>query len=136
MSVLLRLRLRLAFLTLAGLLVPIGPVTVRASEYSTPKLLAPQAVALVKRYLAALQAGNTRRACRLFDVPSVCAGNPHVRIQKFTVSPAERTVDGVQVPATIDDEDALFQLELRRDSYRIVDLVANPGPPVLEIGAP
>jgi hypothetical protein len=57
-------------------------------------------------------------------------------VQKFTVSPAEPTVDGVQVPAKIDNEDALFLLSAGRRGYRIVDVVADTTRPLLRVGPP
>jgi len=128
MQVSVRTRFRLAYVLLAGLLAPIAYVTVRAVEYQSPKPLAPQAVALVKHYLQTLQAGDRAGACRIVDLPSLCTTDGPLVIDRFTVSPAQPTVDGVQVPATIDDEDALFLLSAGRHGYRIDDVVADSSP--------
>jgi hypothetical protein len=124
----LRTRVRLAYVALAGLLVPISYLTVHAFEYHPPKPLAPQAVALVRNYLETLQAGDRAGACRIVELPSLCTTSEPVVVQHFTVSPAQPTVDGVQVPATIDDEYALFLLSAGRHGYRIDDVVAASSP--------
>ena len=136
MEVSVRTRIRLVYLVLAALLEPVPYLTVRALEYHQPKPLAPQAVALVRRYLETLQAGDRAAACRIVDLPSLCASNQPLVVQKFTVSPAQPTVDGVRVPAKIDDEDALFMLSVGRRGYRIVDVVADTTRPLLRIGPP
>jgi hypothetical protein len=118
-----RLRLGLAAVVVAGLLAP------AAGARPTAKAYAPQAVAVVRNYLGALQRGDVARACRLFSVPSICGAGADVRVRRFTVSAAEPTVDGVQVATTIDAQDALFQLVARHGRYRIVDVVADPGLP-------
>jgi hypothetical protein len=100
---------------------------VRGLEHRAARPLAPQAVALVRRYLETLQAGNRAAACRIVSLPSLCPSGSPLSVQHFTVSAAQPTVDGVEVPATIDDEDALFLLTPgRRGVYRIVDVVADP----------
>jgi hypothetical protein len=131
-----RTRIRLVYAALAGLLVPVPYLTVRALEFRPPKPLAPQAVALVRHYLQTLQDGDRASACRIVDLPSLCASTEPLVVQKFTVSPAEPTVDGVQVPAKIDDEDALFLLSAGRRGYRIVDVVADTTRPLLRVGPP
>jgi hypothetical protein len=121
-----RRRFQLAYLALAGVLVPVGYVTARALEATPPKPLAPQAVALVERYLQTLHDGDRSAACRIVDLPSLCTTRASVVVDRYTVSPAQPTVDGVQVRATIDDEDALFLLApARHGAYRIVDVVAD-----------
>ena len=77
----------------------------------------------------ALQSGHRETACRLFDLPSICASALTPRVQRFTVARAEATVDGYDVPATIDGEQALFQLTARPGGYRIVDVLADPTSP-------
>jgi hypothetical protein len=114
-----RIRLGVAALALAGALAP------PAAARDVKKDYAPQAVALVRRYLGALQRGDVRTACRIFSVPSVCAVGADVRVEHFTLSPARPTVDGVEVEATIDSQDALFQLVASHGRYWIVDVVVD-----------
>jgi hypothetical protein len=115
-----RLRLGVAALALAGALAP------AAGAREAKKAYAPQAVALVRRYLGALQRGDVRTACRLFSVPSVCGAGADAHVGRFTLSPARPTVDGVEVEALIDSEDALFELVASHGRYRIVDVVVDP----------
>jgi hypothetical protein len=136
MPVSVRNRIRLVYVALAALLAPIPYLTVRALDSHPPKPLAPQAVALVRLYLQTLKAGDRARACRIVDLPSLCTSTQPLVVQKFTVSPAEPTVDGVQVPAKIDNEDALFLLSAGRRGYRIVDVVADTTRPLLRVGPP
>jgi hypothetical protein len=136
MPVSVRTRIRLVYLALAGLRAPVPYLTVRALESHPPKPLAPQAVALVRRYLETLQAGDRAAACRIVDLPSLCTSTQPLVVERFSVSPAQPTVDGVQVPATIDDEDALFMLSAGRRGYRIVDVVADTTRPLLRVGPP
>jgi hypothetical protein len=132
-----RLRLRLAYALLAGILLPVPYLTVRALEYHPPKPLAPQAVALVKHYLESLRSGDRAAACRIVDLPSLCTSTASFAIKTFSVSAAEPTVDGVQVQATIDNEQALFLLSpVRYGRYRIVYVVADATRPLLGIAPP
>ena len=114
-----RLRLGVAALALAGALAPPAGARDMKKDY------APQAAALVRRYLGALQHGDVQTACRIFSVSSVCAAGANPRVERFTLSPARPTVDGVEVEATIDAQDALFQLVASHGRYRIVDVVVD-----------
>ena len=119
-------RVRLAYLVLGVALASAAYLTVRALQYERPRPFAPQAVALVRRYLETLHAGDRAGACRIVELPSLCTSSAPLEVQRFTISAAQPTVDGVQVPATIDDEQALFELSPgRRGAYRIVDVVAD-----------
>ena len=40
--------------------------------------------------------------------------------------PAERTVDGFDVPATLNGEYAIFSIVARLGGYRLADIIANP----------
>jgi hypothetical protein len=126
-----QLRFRLVYALLAALLLPIGYATVRAVRDRPPKPVAPEAVALVRRYLEALRQGDQSGACRIFSVPSVCAAGVEPRLERFTVSSAKPTVGGMEVAATMDTEQAVFQLAGGPTHYRIVDVVADPAPPGL-----
>jgi hypothetical protein len=114
-----RIRLGVAALALAGALAP------PAGAHEAQKAYAPRAVSLVRSYLGALQRGDIRTACRLFSVPSVCAAGAEAHVGHFTLSPARPTVDGVEVEAMIDSEDALFELVASHGRYRIVDVVVD-----------
>jgi hypothetical protein len=97
--------------------------------------VAPGAVLVVKTYLQALQSGHRATACRLLDLPSVCSGAAAPRVEQFTVDRAELAVDGFDVRATIDGQDALFHLQASGRTYRIVDVLADPtSPGVAAIG--
>jgi hypothetical protein len=91
--------------------------------------VAPGAARVVQSYLQALQSGHWATACRLFTLPSVCSSTDAPRVARFTVERPELTVDGFDVRATIDGQDALFQLQGRRGHYRIVEVVTDPTPP-------
>jgi hypothetical protein len=86
--------------------------------------VAPAAVAVVRHWLDALAAGDRAAACRLFPALPACSGRGLLVVRHFTIHRAERTVDGVNVPVTIDDEYALVWLQLVRGRYRIVDVIA------------
>jgi hypothetical protein len=97
--------------------------------------VAPGAVRLVTTYLRALQSGHRARACRLLELPSVCSVATAPRVARFSVDPAELTVDGFDVHATVDGQDALFQLRMSGRTYRIVDVLTDPtSPGVAAIG--
>jgi hypothetical protein len=97
--------------------------------------VAPGAVLLVRTYLQALQSGHRATACRLLELPSVCSGAEVPRIEQFTVDRAELAVDGFDVRATIDGQDALFHLQASGRTYRIVDVLTDPtSPGVAAIG--
>ncbi len=105
-----------------------------ASVQAVPRV-APGAVRLVTTYLRALQSGHRATACRLLELPSVCSTGTAPRVASFSVDPAELTVDGFDVRATIDGQDALFQLRMRGRTYRIVDVLTDPtSPGVAAIG--
>ena len=128
-AVSIRTRFRAAHALLVAIVLAVAFATEQALDYRRPGPLAPQAVSLVRQYLEALRAGDQAEACRIFPVPSLCSAGAVAAVQRFTVSAAEPAVDGVVVPATIDDEQALFQLASRHGLYRIVDVVADPGAP-------
>lgn len=68
-----------------------------------------------------------KTACRLFSGLPAC--DPSVvppPLRNYRVLPAEPAVDGVDVPATLNGEYALFSLTGRFGRYRIVDVVADP----------
>jgi hypothetical protein len=136
MNAALRIRFRLIYLLLGVVLLSTAYATVRGFRYRPSKPVAPQAVALVRRYLQALQQGDRSRACRIFPAPSVCAARAAPQLERFTVSSAEPTVDGVQVPATIDSQPAVFQLAGGPINYRIVDVIADPTLPGPAVGPP
>jgi hypothetical protein len=117
-------RLAAASTALAFVVAGLGLATAKASHGAPP--VAPAAVAVVRHWLDALAAGDRAEACRLFSALPACSGRGALVVRRFTIHRAERTVDGVNVPVTIDDEYALVWLRLVHGKYRIVDVIANP----------
>jgi hypothetical protein len=81
----------------------------------------------VNTFLTSIQQGDLTTACRLFSGFPAC--DPTVTpplLQEFEVFPAELAVDGVDVPATLNAEYALFSISEHLGRYRIVDVVADP----------
>jgi hypothetical protein len=101
--------------------------TVRLASKHRPGPLAPGAVALVETFLGSIQDGDLQTACRIFSAFPAC--DPTITppvLRNYEVQPAEAAVDGVDVPATLNDEYAIFTLSERLGHYRIVDIVADP----------
>jgi hypothetical protein len=125
----LRHRFLAAYALLAVLLAGIAVATWRVASMHQPRPLAPGAVQLVERFLGALQAGDLTTACRLFSAfPSCEPGAAPRRLNHYDVMSAQPAVGGVDVPATIDGDYALFSIGLHLGRYRIVDVVADPAP--------
>jgi hypothetical protein len=122
-----RRRFMAAYVVLALGLVASSMATVSLASKHRPGPLAPGAVALVNTFLSSIQNGDLKTACRLFSAFPAC--DPTVTppsLQKFEVFPAELAVDGVDVPATLNTEYALFSISERVGRYRIVDVIADP----------
>ncbi len=89
--------------------------------------LAPGAVDLVERFLASVQHGDLKTACRLFSALPACDPTLHPPpLRSYEVFPAEEAIGGVDVPATLDGEYVLFSIAPRPGGYRIVDVIADP----------
>ncbi len=128
-----------AYAALAVVLAALGAATWRLAPGHRPGPLAPGAVVLVERFLAAVQSGDLRTACGLFSSFPAC--NPKVTsppLRTYEVYAAEAAVDGVDVPATLNGQYALFSIVTRRGGYRIEDVIADPSslaPPALQLAA-
>jgi hypothetical protein len=123
----LRPRLLAAYAVLALALAASGAATWKLAAEHRPGPLAPGAVDLVDRFLASVQQGDLKTACRLFSALPACDPSVHAPpLQTYKVFPAEATVGGVDVPATLDGEYVLFSIAARRGGYRIVDVIADP----------
>jgi hypothetical protein len=120
-------RFAVAYVTLAVLLALSGAATWKVAGHR-PGPLAPGAVTLVDRFLTAVQQGDLRTACHLFDALPACAQTGSIpSLVDYKVLPAEPAVGGVDVPAILDGEYVLFSIApLRHHGYRIKDLVADP----------
>jgi hypothetical protein len=122
-----RRRFLVAYAALGVALAASGVAAWKGSTLHRPKPLAPGAVLLVERFLGAVQQGDLVTACRLFDSYPAC--DPRVGLaplKTYRVLPAEPAVDGVDVPATLNGEQALFTVASRPGGYRIDDIVADP----------
>ena len=122
-----RRRFLVAYVVLALGLAASTTATVSRASKHPPGPLAPEAVALVNTFLTSIQQGDLNTACRLFSAFPAC--DPTVTppaLQEFKVFPAELAVDGVDVPATLNAEYALFTVSEHVGRYRIVDIVADP----------
>jgi hypothetical protein len=122
-----RRRFVAAYVLLALGLAASSSATVSLASKHRPGPLAPGAVALVNTFLSSIQQGDLKTACRLFSAFPSC--DPTVTppsLQEFKVFPAELAVDGVDVPATLNSEYALFSVSEHVGRYRIVDIVADP----------
>jgi hypothetical protein len=116
-----------AYALLAAALAASGLATWHLSTGHRRGPLAPEAVVLVDRFLSAVQRGDLKTACRLFSAYPSC--DPTVvppPLQSYEVQPAEAAVGGVDVPATLNGEYALFSVSKRLGHYWIVDIVADP----------
>jgi hypothetical protein len=116
-----------AYALLAVALVASGAATWRLASGHRPGPLAPGAVVLVERFLGAVQQGDLKTACRLFSAYPAC--DPTIvppPLRSYEVQPAEAAVGGVDVPATLNGEYALFSVSKRLGRYWIVDIVADP----------
>jgi hypothetical protein len=92
-----------------------------------PGPLAPGAVDLVERFLASVQQGDLKTACRLFSALPACDPAAYAPpLHTYEVFPAEAAIGGVDVPATLDGEYVLFSIETRPGGYRIADVIADP----------
>src|SRR6266851_10305579 len=122
-----RRRFLLAYGLLGLALATGGTATWKLAAAHRAGPLAPGAVVLVKRFLGAIQHGDLKTACGLFSAFPAC--DPTVTpppLQAFEVFPAELAVDGVDVPATLNSEYALFSISEHLGRYRINDIVADP----------
>jgi hypothetical protein len=122
-----RRRFLAAYVVLALGLAASSTATVSLASKHRPGPLAPGAVALVSTFLGSIQHGDLTTACRLFSAFPACdlTITPPV-LQSYDVQPAEAAVDGVDVPATLNGEYALFSVSERLGRYRIDDVVADP----------
>ena len=92
-----------------------------------PAPVAPAAVRVVQRFMAALSAGDTSAACRIYSDLPACAHRGPATVQRYRIFPAEYTLDGVAVPVTIDGANAEIDLQRNaRGVYRITTIVAAP----------
>src|SRR4051812_39796850 len=99
-----------AYAGLAVLLALLGVATWRVWGHR-PGPLAPGAVTLVDHFLTAVQQGDRRTACRLFDALPACAQRGGtLSLVTYEVLPAEPAVGGVDVPAILDGEYVLFNI--------------------------
>jgi hypothetical protein len=122
---------RSRFLVAYGLLVfavaTSGVATWKLAAEHRPGPLAPGAVDLVERFLASVQQGDLKTACRLFSALPACDPAAYAPpLRTYEVFPAEAAVGGVDVPATLDGEYVLFSIASRLGGYRIVDVIADP----------
>jgi hypothetical protein len=112
-----------------------GAATWKLAAEHRPGPLAPGAVDLVDRFLASVQRGDLKTACRLFSALPACDPSSYAPpLVSYRVFPAEEAVGGVDVPATLDGQYVLFSIAGYRGGYRIVDVIADPsafssGPP-------
>jgi hypothetical protein len=124
----LRLRFTLAYGLLALLLAGAGLAAVFSGSTrgtsATP--VSPRALALVDRFLHALQTGDKSTACQLFDALPGCTGAGTIPAATVTRLPAEATGTQVDVPVIIDGQYALIALVESHGRYRIDDIVADP----------
>jgi hypothetical protein len=122
---------RSRFIAAYGLLVLAlaftGTATWKLAFEHRPGPLAPGAVDLVDHFLASVQHGDLKTACRLFSALPACDPAAYAApLLTYQVFPAEEAVGGVDVPATLDGEYVLFSIASRRGGYRIVDVIADP----------
>jgi hypothetical protein len=122
-----RRRFLAAYAALVLMTIAASTATWRLAQQHRPGPLAPGAVVLVQTFLGALQHGDLNKACRLFSsLPSCDPTSTAPLLRSYTVSPAEPAVDGVDVPATLNGEYAVFSIAERLGRYRIVDIIADP----------
>jgi hypothetical protein len=125
--VIFRTRFLAAYAVLALALTASAGATWKLASAHRPPPLAPGAVVLVKRFLGAVRQRDLVTACRLFSAFPAC--DPSVGLAPLTsyrVLPAQPAVDGVDVPATLNGQYALFSVAEHLGRYRIVDVVADP----------
>ena len=124
----LRRRFVTAYAILALVVAGVGVATWMATEQHRAAPVAPGAVVLVDTFLGAIQRGDLVTACRLFSSFPAC--DPSIGLfplKSYRVLPAEETVDGFDVPATLNGEYALFSVQTARlGGYRIADIIADP----------
>ena len=122
-----RRRFMAAYVVLALGLAASSIATVSLASKHRPGPLAPGAVALVNTFLSSIQQGDLTTACHLFSAFPACDRTiTPPALHSYEVEPAEAAVDGVDVPATLNGEYALFSILERLGHYRIVDVVADP----------
>ena len=127
----LRRRFVTAYAILALAVAGIGVATWQASSAHRPTPLAPEAVVLVESFLGAVQQGDLITACRLFSGYPAC--NPSLGtfpLKTYEVLSAQPAVDGVDVPARLNGQYALFSMQRQLGGYRIADIVADPAPEI------
>jgi len=123
----LRPRFLAAYVVLATALAASGAATWKLAGEHRPGPLAPGAVDLVDRFLASVQQGDLKTACRLFSALPACAPAAYVPpLLSYEVFPAEEAVGGVDVPATLDGQYVLFSITSRSGVYQIADVIADP----------
>jgi hypothetical protein len=129
--VVLRHRFVTAYAILALAVAGVGVATWRASTAHRPSPLAPEAVVLVENFLGAVQQGDLVTACRLFSGYPAC--NPSLGtfpLKTYEVLAAQPAVDGVDVPARLNGQYALFSMRHQIGGYQIADIVADPSPEI------
>ena len=124
----LRRRFVTAYAILALAVAGVGVATWTATEQHRATPVAPGAVVLVDNFLGAIEQGDLVTACRPFSSFPAC--DPSIGLfplKSYRVLPAERTVDGFDVPATLNGEYAIFSVQMARlGGYRLADIIANP----------
>ena len=122
-----RPRFLAAYGLLALALAASGTATWKLAAEHRPGPLAPGAVDLVDHFLASVQHGDLKTACRLFSALPACDPTfVAAPLYSYEVEPAELAVGGVDVPATLNGEQVLFSLARRSHGYRIIDVIADP----------
>src|SRR5262249_496091 len=122
-----RPRFLAAYGLLAVAIAVSGSATWKLASEQRPGPLAPGAVNLVQHFLASVQQGHLKTACRLFSALPACDPAAYAPpLRTYEVFPAEAATDGVDVPATLDGEYVLFSIAPRAGGYRIVDVIADP----------
>jgi hypothetical protein len=116
-----------AYGLLAVALAVSGTATWKLASERRPGPLAPGAVHLVEDFLASVQQGDLKTACRLFSALPACDPTfVAAPLYSYEVEPAELAVGGIDVPATMNGEHVLFSLAPRSHGYRIIDVIADP----------
>jgi hypothetical protein len=127
MFMVLRRRFVTAYAILALAVTGIGVATWMGTEQHRAAPVAPGAVVLVDNFLGAVQQGDLVTACRLFSSFPAC--DPSIGLfplKTYRVLPAEETVGGFDVPATLNGEYAIFSIRAQLGRYRIDDIIADP----------
>ena len=131
MLVPLRRRFLVAYAVLGLALAGSGAAAWKATTLHRAKPLAPGAVILVEHFLGAVQQGDLITVCRLFSSYPAC--RPDIGfspLKSYRVMPAEPTVDGVDVPATLNGQYVLFTISQSLGRYSIDDIVGDPAPAI------